>query len=179
MRTLILTCLLAVFSFSLSAQVDAKLNVGSLIFGGLGVAADFSLSENTSLSGGIGYAANDFGSDNFKYTNLRLIPEFRYYLNPDRGADKFFVGGYGKLTFVTAKDKADNSEVDATRGALGILFGNKWVTDSGFMFELNMGLGRGTVFGGADDDNEFEATFEAISGLDFRLGIIAGWRFGG
>lgn len=179
MRTFFLTCLLAVFSLSLSAQLDAKLNVGSAIFGGLGVAGDLGLSENTSLSAGIGYAATDFGSDDFKYTNLRLIPEFRYYLNPNRGADRFFVGGYGKLTFVTSKNQSNDAEFDATRGALGIIFGNKWVTESGFLFELNMGLGRGTVFGGNDDDEEFEAAFEVISAFDFRLGIIAGWRFGG
>jgi hypothetical protein len=42
-----------------------------------------------------------------------------------------------------------------------------------------MGLGRGTVFGSSDDNDEFEAIFEAVSGLDFCLGIIVGWRFGG
>ncbi|MEM9930231.1 MAG: DUF3575 domain-containing protein [Bacteroidota bacterium] len=177
MRTFLLACILALGSWSLSAQVDAKLNVGSFIFGGLGVAADFSLSENTSLSAGFGYANTDFGSDAFNYKVTRIIPEFRYYLNPERGADKFFVGGYGKLSFTTAEDEVDNTSVDATRGALGILFGNKWVTDGGFLFELNMGLGRGTTFGDGDGEDDFEDAFNTLTAFDFRLGIIAGWRF--
>lgn len=179
MRTFFLSCLLALLSFSLSAQLDAKLNAGSALFGGIGVAGDLALSENTSLSAGLGYASTKFGSETFKYNNLRIIPEFRYYLNPERGADRFFVGAYGKLAFVTAKDSSNDTETDATRGALGILFGNKWVTDSGFLFELNMGLGRATVFGSSDGDAEFEAAYGTLTQFDFRLGIIAGWRFGG
>ncbi len=177
MRTLLFTCILTLFSFSLTAQLDAKVNVGSALFGGLGIAGDFALSENTSLSAGLGYASTKFGSETFKYSNLRIVPEFRYYLNPELGADRFFVGGYGKLAFVTAKDQSDNTETDATRGALGILFGNKWVGDGGFVFELNMGLGRATVFGSADGDDEFEEAYGTLTAFDFRLGIIAGWRF--
>jgi len=180
MRTLFIVAVMALFSLSsttIQAQVDAKLNVGSAIFGGLGVAADFGLSESSSLSAGIGYASTKFGSETFRYRNLRFIPEYRYYLSPDRGADNFFVGAYGKLSLVTAKDEGDDSEFDATRGALGILFGNKWVTDSGFMFELNMGLGRATVFGGGDDELEFDRVFGAITAFDLRIGIIAGYRF--
>lgn len=177
MRTLLFTCILALCSFSLSAQVDAKLNVGSAIFGGLGVAADFGLSENTSLSAGLGVANTNFGSDEFDYKVTRIIPEFRYYLSPELGADNFFVGGYGKLSFTKAENNADNTSADATRGALGVLFGNKWVGEGGFVFELNMGLGRGTTFGDGDGEDDFEAAFSALTALDFRLGIIAGWRF--
>jgi hypothetical protein len=177
MRTLLFSLAFLFLSFTAHAQIDAKLNVGSAIFGGIGVAADIGLSEKSSLSAGLGYVTNDFGVDGFKYSNFRIIPEYRYYLNPDRGADKFFVGAYGKLAFVTATDETDDSTVDATRGALGILFGNKWVTESGFLFELNLGVGRATVFGGDDGDAEYEAAYGAITAYDFRLGIIAGYRF--
>lgn len=62
MRTLFLTCFIALCSLTASAQVDAKLNVGSAIFGGLGLAADFALSEKSSVSAGVGYASNNFAS---------------------------------------------------------------------------------------------------------------------
>lgn len=177
MRTLFFTSLLALLSFSATAQTDAKLNVGSAIFGGLGIAADIGLSENMSVAPGIAYASNNFGIDDFNYSNIRLIPEFRYYLNPRKGADRFFVGGYGKLGFITATDKADDTKSSATRGALGLLFGNKWVADSGFLFELNLGLGRATVFGEADGDANFAEAFSSITNVDLRIGIIAGYRF--
>ncbi|MBC6996146.1 DUF3575 domain-containing protein [Neolewinella lacunae] len=177
MRIFLFTCLLAALSFTASAQVDAKINVGSLIFGGVDVSADFAVGEKSSFAAGVGYISTDFGSDDFKYSNLRIIPEYRYYLNPRLGADRFFVGAYGKLAFVTAKDETDNSEVDATRGALGFMFGNKWVTEGGFLFELNAGLGRATVFGSNDGDAEFEDAYGTLTSFDFRLGILVGYRF--
>ncbi len=183
MRTLFLTCLLAVFSFSLSAQIDAKLNAGSALFGGLGLAADFALNDNSSLSAGLGYASTKanvvLGGDDseFKYTRFRIIPEYRYYFSPQDGADGFFVGGYGKLSFVNASN-GDSAEDDkATVGALGILFGNKWVSDGGFVFELNGGLGRNAVLG-SSDDGDVDTLFSSVLGIDVRLGIIVGWRFG-
>ena len=177
MRTFLFTCLLAVLSFTATAQVDAKLNVGSLIFGGIGIAGYQALSEKSSVSAGLGYASTKFGSDVYRYSNFRIIPEYRYYLNPRNGADRFFVGGYGKLTFLTGKeiDNSGGEDFSATRGALGILFGNKWVSNGGFVFELNLGLGRATVFGA---DNDSEAALSAITALDLCLGIIAGYRFG-
>lgn len=182
MRTLLLTCFIALCSLTASAQIDAKLNVGSAIFGGLGVAADIGLSEKSSFSAGLGYARTtasvSFGADEneYKYGRFRIIPEYRYYFNPREGADRFFVGAYGKLTFLSASNDADPEDYNATRGALGLLVGNKWVSDSGFLFELNVGVGRGTIFGTSEDGND-AAVLGALTALDFRLGIIAGYRF--
>lgn len=182
MRNFFLTCLLAVFSLSLSAQIDAKLNAGSAIFGGLGLAADFALNEQSSFSAGLGYASTKadviLGSNEseYKFTRFRIIPEYRYYLSPDQGADNFFVGGYGKLSFVNASDSNDSNDDSTTIGALGILFGNKWVSESGFVFELNGGVGRNTALGSGS--NDVDTLFETVLGIDLRLGIIIGYRFG-
>lgn len=184
MRIFLLTCLMAVCSLTASAQIDAKLNVGSALFGGLGVAADFGLSEKSSFSAGLGYANTkatvSFGTDEseYKYGRFRIIPEYRYYFNPREGADRFFVGAYGKLTFITASDNLETTEdYNATRGALGILVGNKWVSESGFLFELNLGLGRGAILGDSEEGTEESNVLNAVGGIDFRLGIIAGYRF--
>jgi len=135
------------------------------------------LTENTSAGLSAGFLSTKFGSESFRYRNLLFVPEYRYYFSPNSGADGFFAGGYGKLTFTTAEDLDDSTEPDisATRGALGVIFGGKWVTDGGFLFELNLGLGRATTFG---KDNEVEAAFSTLTAIDFRIGIIAGYRFG-
>jgi hypothetical protein len=184
MRTLFLTCLLAVCSLTLSAQIDAKLNAGSALFGGLGLAADFALSENSSVSAGLGYASTKAnvsfgnGDSEYKYTRFRIIPEYRYYFNPENGADKFFVGGYGKLSFVNASNGDSAADDTATIGALGILFGNKWVSDGGFVFELNGGVGRNASLGSSDSGNDVDVLFGSVLGIDIRVGIIVGYRFG-
>lgn len=182
MRTLFFTCLLTL-SFTASAQIDAKLNFGQAITGGIGVAAEFGLSYQSSLSGGLSYATTkanvDFGSgsNEYKYARFRVIPEYRFYVSPDYGADRFFVGAYGKVVLITASSDNDPDEYDFTRGVLGILTGYKWVTDSGLMFELNAGVGGGKLFNDDKDDVLATRVLGAVSGIDARLGLIVGYRF--
>ncbi len=159
---------------SIQAQIDLKVNVGSLIFGGYGLNGEFGLNENNSVSLGAVYAFNDFGSDTFKYKNFRVIPEYRYYFSPRQGVDRFFVGAYGKVAFLTAENDGREQE-SATRIALGIMAGHKWVTDGGFVFELNAGVGRGSLVGA---DSEVEEIYNAFANIDARLGIIVGYRLG-
>lgn len=181
------TDLMRILSFSLFclllsapafAQIDAKLNLGSAIFGGLNVSADIALSENTSIAPGFGIATTKVtvDGDRYNYKVVRFVPEFRYYFSPDYGADRFFVGAYGKLAALSAGE-ADGRRIDGTKGTLGLLVGNKWIAQSGFVFELNFGLGTGGVFPGADGDAPFIAAIDALSKVDVRLGIVAGWRF--
>ena len=182
MRTC-LTLLICLFTFTLArAQVDAKINVGSAITGGVNVAAEFPVGIQTSLSAGAAYSSlgllvND--DSEYRYRNLRFIPEFRYYFNPRRGHDRFFVGGYGKLGQLTGINKTTDEKVDATRVALGIMSGHKWVTPGGFNFELNLGVGRAGTFGGNDNDDEYAAAIGTLTRIDLRFGILVGYRFGG
>lgn len=78
------------------------------------------------------------------------------------------MGSYGKLGFISAKNRSTDVKISATRAALGILFGNKWVTDGGFVFELNAGVGRATILGSSED-----ADFEAASTASLRS--TCGW----
>ena len=146
---------------------------------GLNVAAEFPLSEQSSLAIGgayssLGLTVND---DEYQYRNLRLVPEYRYYFAPRRGQDGFFAGGYGKLGRLRGIDRADDSSVDATRIALGALAGYKWVTQGGFVFELNAGAGRAATFGGNDGDALYARAIGSLTAFDVRLGILVGWRW--
>ncbi len=178
MRIFLTSSFLFLFTVPAFAQIDAKLNLGSAIFGGLNISADLALSDNTSVAPGFGIASTKVTVDGEKYTYkvIRFVPEFRYYFNPEYGADRFFVGAYGKLAALSAGE-ADGRRIDGTKGTLGLLVGNKWIAQSGFVFELNFGLGTGGVFPGADGDAPFIAAIDALSKVDVRLGIVAGWRF--
>ena len=178
----ILTCLLCLLGITAAhAQTDAKLNAGSAVTGGINVAAEFPVGQQTALSIGAAYSSlglvfND--EDEYRYRNARLIPEFRYYFNPRLGFDRFYVGGYGKIGQLTGINRDTDEKVDATRAALGIMTGHKWVSPGGFVFELNLGVGRATTFGGNDNDAEYAAAIGALTAVDLRLGIIVGYRFG-
>jgi hypothetical protein len=180
MPTRLLFALLFLFeSFILSAQVDAKLNAGSLITLGLNGSVEFPVSPSSSLAAGVAYSSINLtaNNDEFDYRNLRFVPEFRTYFAPRYGHDRWFAGGYGKLISLRGRDVADDRSVNATRMALGVMGGHKWVWPSNFVLELNLGLGRGFTF--SDNDPEFAAAIGTLTSLDLRIGILVGYRFGG
>lgn len=178
MNTLLPTLLLLLVSVTAAAQVDAKLNVGSALTGGMNAAIEFPLGAQSSLS--IGGAYSSLGltvdDDDYKYRNLRLIPEYRYYFAPRRRQDGFFAGGYGKLGRLRGTDRANDNSIDVTRAALGVLAGHKWVAGSGFVFELNAGAGRAATFGGNGEDALYARAIGSLTAFDVRLGILVGWR---
>ena len=185
MHKLFFLAALLLGSLTASAQIDAKLNGGSAITGGLGVAADFTVGPQSSVSAGLGYARTkvDVDVDNenqeFNYARFRIIPEYRYYFNPRTVADRFFLGGYGKIVLINAEATSGDDSVDysATRGVLGVMLGSKWVYDSGVVFEVNGGIGGGVILGDSVDGSAVATALNALAGVDFRLGIIVGYRF--
>ena len=184
MKSFFFALVFCLLSATAAAQVDAKVNLGSLIFGGLGALAEIALNENVSVSPGLAFTRTDvsvnFGDDGetneYRLDNLRFIPEARYYFGPRQGADRFFAGLYGKYGRQTFKSRNDDEEYGFNRAALGVMTGMKWVTNGGFVFELNAGVGRGFTFGG-DDNGEVTTVINALTGIDARIGIIAGYRF--
>ncbi|WP_420461196.1 DUF3575 domain-containing protein [Neolewinella sp.] len=180
MKTVLLILFFFLACVTATAQVDAKLNAGSAIFGGLGLAAEFPLGAQSAVSIGAGYSGLGISFDNkdeYSYRNLRLIPEYRYYFAPRKTMDRFFVGGYGKLGRLTGIDRDTDERVTTGRAALGILAGHKWVAPSGFVFELNAGLGRAVSFGGGDGQEAlYQRAIGVLTATDVRLGILVGWR---
>ncbi|NJB86621.1 hypothetical protein GGR26_002389 [Lewinella marina] len=167
-------------SAALSGQTDAKINVGSALGGGINVAAEFPLGGQSALSVGAAYSSLayfDTDNEDYRYRSLRLIPEYRYYFAPRAGFDRFFVGGYGKVGRVAGTDIWSHEEIRAMRAAIGMLSGHKWIAPSGFLYELNAGIGRSVTFGGNEDEAVYQKVIGDLSGLDLRLGILVGWRF--
>lgn len=179
MRTFLCTCVLALFSLTAFGQIDAKLNAGSAVTGGINFSADFGLGYNNSLAIGLGRANTrvTVNDNRYQYRRFRIVPEYRHYFNPRNGADGLFAGGYGRLAFFEAEAVTEGEDVDGTRLAIGALFGNKWAYDSGFVLELNGGIGYGTTLG-ANENGEITNRFlNFLPGLDLRLGVLVGYRF--
>lgn len=109
---------------------------------------------------------NDVSND-IKYY---ISPYYRFYFG-NKYAAGFFVEGFGMLNstnrdiniLIGSLGGNDNFKTDF---ALGIGLGGKWVTNSGFVGELNLGVGR-NLFNNDDTDYEF------IS----KVGISLGYRF--
>lgn len=175
MKTFLLSLLL-LCSLAATAQVDLKLNAGSLLTLGLSGSGEFAVAPRSSLAFGV--ARNSIGltvnEDAYDYRNLRVIPEYRYYFAPRLGHDRWFAGGYGKLIGLRGRAVDDARQVTATRIALGVMAGHKWVMKSGFVAEANVGLGGGSIVGG--NDFAFRRAIGTITPVDIRLGFLVGWR---
>ncbi|WP_187270927.1 DUF3575 domain-containing protein [Neolewinella aurantiaca] len=178
-KNLLCTCALALLSLTASAQIDAKLNGGSLVTGGINIVADFAINYNSSLAIGIGRANTKLtvNENQYQYLRYRIIPEYRHYFDPQNGADGLFAGAYGRLAFFEGEAVSEGENVSGTRLALGAMFGNKWAYDSGFVLELNAGAGYGTAFGNKESAQVTTAFYQALPGLDLRLGVLVGYRF--
>lgn len=109
--------------------------------------------------------------DNEIDVNFSLTPYYRFYFGKKPAAG-FFVEGFGMLNsyddsiYTQANNYSNLVEVTRTDFALGFGLGAKWVTQKGFVFEINGGVGR-NLFNSSDSD------FEIVG----RGGITLGYRF--
>ncbi|GAB1858769.1 hypothetical protein MHTCC0001_36100 [Flavobacteriaceae bacterium MHTCC 0001] len=114
-----------------------------------------------------------FNNDNsHEDLNYSISPYYRRYFGK-KFASGFFAEGFGMLSSIDGKkiyDPNDNSIFtegsDVIDFSLGIGLGGKWVTKSGFIFEVNAGWGK-LLFNADKTDHDQVARF----GLNF------GYRF--
>ncbi len=174
-KLLVLLCLSALtFGYSQDEKkVDFKKNEikGNALFlvaGALEVTYERILTEESAFGASVFIAI----TDDFD-TNFALTPYYRFYFGKKPAAG-FFVEGFGSLnsyddSIYTGQDSSYNSyykEVSRTDFALGFGLGSKWITKSGFLFEINAGVGR-NLFNSSDTDYEIVG----------RGGITLGYRF--
>ena len=110
--------------------------------------------------------------DNEIDTNFSLSPYYRFYFGKKPAAG-FFVEGFVMLNSYTQQASTGDfftnyvgTEKNVTDFALGFGLGAKWITQKGFLFEINAGIGR-NLFNSSDTD------FEIVG----RGGITLGYRF--
>lgn len=124
---------------------EIKLNVLSPLIGVF--EATYERNLNTKSSVGISglYVFNDKSEDDMNYS---LSTYYRRYFGK-KIASGFFVEGFGMFSSLDGKkiyDPIDNTKFtenpDVYDLSLGIGLGNKWVTKSGFVFEVNVGWGK-------------------------------------
>ncbi|MWB96306.1 DUF3575 domain-containing protein [Flavobacterium sp. GA093] len=112
---------------------------------------------------------NDKSHDDLNYS---VSPYYRRYFGK-KFASGFFAEGFGMLSSIDGKkiyDINDNSVFtegsDVIDFSLGLGLGSKWVTKSGFIFEINAGLGK--LLFNADKTDHTQVA---------RFGFHVGYRF--
>ncbi|WP_188050583.1 DUF3575 domain-containing protein [Flavobacterium sp. GP15] len=149
---------------------EVKLNVLSPITGALEGTYERNLNKKSSL--GISVFTvfdNDKSEEDLNYS---ISQYYRRYFGK-KFASGFFAEGFGMLSSIDGKkiyDINDNSKFtegsDVIDFSLGLGLGSKWVTKSGFIFEVNAGWGK-LLFNAEKTDHT----------QVLRLGFNLGYRF--
>ena len=133
-----------------------------------------------SYQGGDAYLNMNNGFEDYKKSGLKGSLMAKYYLKPKLGADRTYIGLYGKLAKTTYTSDADaaNAYVNQ-KGSVGLMFGKKWVKSSGFYYEAGVGMGRvlhnkNTLVDGSQLD---VATLPTGSSLQIPMRLAVGLRF--
>lgn len=149
------------------AQQELKLNIANaLVLKTIDISYEYYISGDTSVGISGLYNFEEKTAD-FKYNEESMItPYLRHYFTSDRvwnlfGEGFFGIGsGYKKITL----DGAPNRYEKYSDSALGIAFGGKYVSESGFVVDLYGGIGR----------NLFSANSPILVP---RVGVNVGWKF--
>ena len=166
-------------SSALFAQFEAKINPFGTIFGRPELSVEYLFSNHfgTSLALGTQYGNETINSFNsFSQSNNTSLTKtgfsFRlagkYYLNPRRGGDVFYIGSYIDYINLISRNKnidpPTNNFVRKNYSA-GFMFGYKLVSRSGIIYELGTGIGK--IF----KENNFGSSF-----INFAISDEIGYR---
>jgi hypothetical protein len=153
---------------------ELKLNAFNLIaFSALDVTYERLINLESSYGVSLFYNFSELDG-NFDYTKkFSLTPYYRWFFSENRFARGFFVEGFGMLN--TVEDivynyNSVNTIESQTSFALGISVGGKFITKSGFVTEVHLGIGR-NIIKGASSVNFFD------NDIVGRFGISLGYRF--
>jgi hypothetical protein len=179
MKKLVVASTLVFFiSLSVNAQDDdkqidvkrneVKLNALYMVLGAFEGTYECILNEESGVGVSLFLPIDKDINDDIKYY---ISPYYRLYFGKKYAAG-FFLEGFGMLSSVerTQLEFDDfgslvNDSKNVTDFALGIGFGGKWITKSGFIGELNLGFGRNLF------NNDFGDEFVG------KVGITVGYRF--
>ncbi|CAI8308188.1 MAG: Uncharacterised protein [Polaribacter sp. SA4-10] len=166
MKKILLITSIFVSTISLAQQV-VKLNIANaLVLKTIDVSYEYYLNGDTSV--GISGLYNfEQKSADFRYNEESMVtPYLRHYFTSDRTWNLFGEGffgissGYKKIEL----DGSPNSYEKYSDSALGISFGAKYISKSGFLVDVYGGIGR----------NLFSANSPILVP---RLGVNVGWKF--
>ena len=146
---------------------EVKINGLYLVLGAFDVTYERTINEESAFGLNVFLPFDDDINDEVNYY---ISPYYRLYFGKKYAAG-FFVEGFGMLN--STNDYRFSGDFDSTVKedtvtdfALGIGLGGKWITSSGFVGELNFGLGRNLFHSDRYD-------YEIIG----KVGVTVGYRF--
>jgi len=144
---------------NLKAQHDISTDVLGFAFSKYGIGYEYALNSNNSVGFNVNFAAKNMLSDtkdgngDINYSEMNIIPEYKYFMTPNKGNDGIYIGVYGKYRSSASKgvefsyiENLTTTEVKTditTSGmSLGAMAGYKWKTSGALFMEVTAGVGK-------------------------------------
>ncbi len=218
MKKILVSLSLIITAVGAKAQHDVSLDVLSFGFERWGLGYEYAINSNNSVGINFNFTSKNLFDDGisnnaiyaladgeYKYSEMNIIPEYKWFATPNKGNDGIYMGFYGKFRTSKASDNTftdttgfsstgnltfPKTDVSTTGIALGALFGYKWKTSGAFFMEATLGVGRfisnsvSYSNAKAEDDPGFdEDDYVPYIGnsmpVDLRIAGKIGFRFGG
>ncbi|MBK9270594.1 MAG: DUF3575 domain-containing protein [Saprospiraceae bacterium] len=160
------------------SQIEVKVNPIGLIFSNVDLGVEFGINEHFGIEPRliVDFDSYDFEGEKWSSSRFGTIVEGKYYFNPSKGINKFYVDLYGK--FITGKITASNEpDINSTRLAMGFGLGYKWVNRKNFVIELGFGVGRAFINEISSEDASVDLADFPILNIDLVGKFMIGYRF--
>ncbi|MCB0402117.1 MAG: DUF3575 domain-containing protein [Flavobacteriales bacterium] len=196
---------------SLKAQHDVSLDVVSFAFSKYGLGYEYALNSQNSVGINFNMSSKNAFDDmkvplygEYKYSEMNIIPEYKWFATPNKGNDGVYMGFYGKFRTSSSKDNVyagmqdtipvlGKTDVSTSGISIGVLTGYKWKTAGAFFMEVTFGVGKFisnsvTVSDEANIDKLTTTDFDQDNyipyvgndmAVDLRIAGKIGFRFGG
>jgi len=152
------TVALALFSYSstLAQHFDINLNVLNFAFSKYELGAEYGFSDKVAVGLNINTSSKNMTeTGGEKYSEFNVIPTFKYFSNPEKGDDGFYLGAFARyrssasndnefetLNITTLTLATEKTNITSSAIGLGALTGYKWVASNGFIVEAEIGVGK-------------------------------------
>ncbi len=213
MKKLIVAALL-ISGTTIKAQHDISVDVLGFAFSKYGIGYEYAINPNNSVGMNVNFSSKNMFDDGisnnkiyaaideeYKYSEMNLVPEYKAFFTPNKGNDGVYMGIYGK--FRTSKASANTfdsdinliglqpaqTDVSTTGLALGAMGGYKWKTSGALFLEATVGIGKFLMNNVkysdslAEDDPDFDENdyipyVGNAMAVDLRIAVKIGIRIG-
>lgn len=214
MKKLLIIALL-VSGTTIKAQHDVSVDVLGFAFSKYGLGYEYAINPNNSVGFNFNMSSKNMFDDGisnnatyalldqeYKYSEINIIPEYKAFFTPNKGNDGIYMGLYGKFRTSKASGNTFDSNVDliglqpattdvSSSGlALGAMAGYKWKTSGALFLEGTIGIGKflmnnvsySDALAESDpnfDENDYIPYIGNTLAVDLRIAVKIGIRIGG
>ncbi len=150
------------------------------VFGGRDLlSGEFALGEKNSLQVGIG--AGGYTQGDYKFASVGAHAQYRIYFK-DQMNSLYLAPGLGYRSG-SNKIKENNTEIEFEREfsafAINVRIGRQWIWESGFLLDLNAGLGFSFAkyIYDTQADSDHYGNRDSGNGVDIPLSVAIGYAF--